>query len=1203
MLETIVARPELPVGDIDLLGTDRSQVLAEWNRTRQPVPRATLADLIDAQTARSPRAVALVDATTGAEWRYAEFDERVNRLARRLIASGVGPESTVVLAMRRSLELVVAMYAVVRAGGAYVPIDPGHPAERIAHIVATAAPVVVLTTSRDGFPLETDCAVIETDRLDFAGLAATPITDTERVRPLRPEHPAYVVFTSGSTGLPKGVTITHAAIVNQLAWLAARYRLGAHDRVLLKTPATFDLSVWEFWSPLVTGGRLIVTAPGAERDPDLLRALLRRHGVTVLHAVPALIGMLLAAEPGAALPETLRHVLAIGEALPSATAGDFLEHRRETALDNLYGPTEAAVSITAFAVDTPPEHTVPIGSPAWNSRVYVLDGRLRPAPIGVPGELYLAGAQLARGYQRRPALTADRFVADPFAVELGAAAGERMYRTGDIVRWRPDGTLEYLERADFQVQIGGFRIELGEVEAALLRQPGVTAAVAVAKTDERAGTRLIAYVALPEADPATHAEFAVSLRAAVAERLPGYMTPAAVVVLAALPLTANGKIDRTALPEPVFAEAAFRAPAGALERLVADAFAEIIGVDAVSVDDDFFARGGNSLMATRLAARLGAALDGHVPVAAVFEAPTPAALAERIATTERGASRPPLARRADAGPVPLAPAQQRIWVVHRLAPDSSAYHIPAALRLRGELDVAALAAALGDVLDRHETLRTRYPDTEAGPVQEVVPASPVELTPIPVAAAELDTRIAEFVSPGFDLAAAPPVRAALFATATDEYVLVVVLHHIGADGYSIAPLTADLVRAYLARSAGQAPDSAPLAIRYRDYSSWQHELLGDAADPDSLLARQLAFWRAELAGAPELLALPTDRPRPARRDMRAATVVRAIDAEHTGRLERLARECGGTLFTLVHSALAVLLAKLTGAADVTVGVPVAGRGVRELDELVGMFVNTVALRTELDPRASFGDLLRQVTRRDLAALSHADVPFDQVVEALGVARSGSYAPLCQVLLTFQNLPRTTVELPGLAVEAIDLTSAEAQFDLQVTVLEQFAADGARAGLELRVGYATDIFDEPTAHAFGDRLLRVLETAAADPAVALRAIDIRSVTERRPRPPASVADLPALIARAAQAAPAATAFEHADRLVTFGQLDAKLATVAKAMGAAAKPEALIHVSLAGLVPGLLAALGGSGLAALLRTLLATAEALLADPAAIDSEGNR
>ncbi|MFR9750892.1 non-ribosomal peptide synthase/polyketide synthase [Nocardia sp. 004] len=1209
VLETVVARPELPVGDIDLLGADRSLVLADWNRTRHPLPRTTMADLFSAQCARSPHVIALVDAISGIELSYAEFDAQVNRLAHRLITAGVGPETTVVLAMRRSLELVVAMYAVVRAGGAYVPIDPDHPAERIGHIMAVAAPEVVLTTSRDGLPIDTECTVLEVDRLDRTEFDTTPITDAQRIRPLRPEHPAYVIFTSGSTGLPKGVAVPHAAVMNQLAWLADEFTLGADDRVLLKTPATFDLSVWEFWSPLVTGGRLIVTAPGAERDPDQLRLLLRQHRVTVLHAVPSLIGMLLAVEPELPLPESLRHVLAIGEALPPATAADFLRrHQGTTVLHNLYGPTEAAVSITSFEVSAQQEHVVPIGAPAWNSRVYVLDARLRPVPIGVPGELYLAGAQLARGYQRRYALTADRFVADPFATG-DAAVGERMYRTGDIVRWRQDGTLEYLERADFQVQIGGFRIELGEVEAALRQQPGVTAAVAVARADERAGARLIAYAAVPEADTDTHAELAVALRTALAARLPGYMTPAVVVVLAALPLTANGKIDRAALPEPVFTEASFHAPASELERLVAAAFAEVIGLDsagtaAVGTADDFFARGGNSLMATRLAARLGAALGGHVPVATVFEAPTVGALAERLAHIDHDAARPALVRRTDEGPVPLAPAQQRMWVVNRLAPDSSAYHVPVGLRLRGALDVAVLTLAVLDVLDRHETLRTRYPDTEQGPVQEVVAAPEVDLTPIAVPHDELDTRIAAFVSPGFDLTAAPPVRAALFATAADDYVLVVVLHHIVADGYSVAPLTRDLVRAYLDRAAGHAPEWTPLPIGYRDYSVWHSELLGAAADPDSVLARQLAFWQRELAGAPELLALPTDRQRPARRDGRGATVVVEVDGARVDRLDRLARTHGGTLFTLVHSALAVLLAKLSGTGDITVGAPVAGRGVRELDELVGMFVNTVALRTEVDPRASFAELLRQATQRDLAALSHADVPFEQVVEALAVPRSGSYAPLFQVLLTFQNMPGGSVELPGLAVEPLDLTLTEAKFDLQLTVLERFGADGARTGLDLHIGYATDIFDETSAHEFGDRLVRVLDTVTADPEVAVRAIDIRSATERSPKPTATVADLPALVARAAASAPEANAFEHGDRVVCFGELHTKLTAVTKAMGAAATPETLINVSLAGLVPGILAALGGSGLAALLQTLLATAQAVLADSeSALDSEGNR
>ncbi|TQM30377.1 non-ribosomal peptide synthase/polyketide synthase [Nocardia bhagyanarayanae] len=1194
VLESVVALPNTLIGDLDVLGDERARVLGEWNATAHPVEPVTLADLVDRQAARTPNAPALIDAESGKTLSYAEFDGRVNRLARALIGHGVGPERTVVLAMRRSVELVIAMYAVVRAGGAYVPVDPDHPADRIAYIVDTAAPVCALTTVADGMPIETSVRVLEVDWLEAAHRSAAPITDGERIRPLRPEHPAYVVFTSGSTGRPKGVTVPHAAIVNQLAWLRERFALGAADRTLLKTPATFDLSVWEFWSPLVTGGALVVTRPGDERDPDRLHALMARHGVTVLYAVPSLVGMLLAAAPDDPLPAGLRQVLAIGEALPPATAAEFLDRATGARLHNLYGPTEAAVSITAHEVVARPSRTVPIGAPAWNSRVYVLDSRLQPVPIGVAGELYLAGAQLARGYQSRPGLTADRFVADPFA-----AGASRMYRSGDIVRWRADGELEYLERADFQVKIGGFRIELGEVETALRRLPEVRAAVAVAKTDERAGARLVAYVVLGDG----HAESAAELRATLATRLPTYMVPAAIVVLDTLPLNANGKVDRARLPEPVFAEGAFIAPATDLERLVAATFAEVIdgahdpGADRVGADTDFFALGGNSLLATRLSARLGAELGVRVPVAAVFEEPTVAGLALRLADLDDAGARPALVRRDPTRPARLAPAQQRMWVMNRLAPDSAAYNIPVAIRLTGALDHDALTAAARDVLARHEALRSRYPDLPEGPVQDVLDTDGVAFdpTPIPVRPNEIDARIAEFVSAGFDVTIAPPVRAVLFAPAADEHVLVVVLHHICADGYSIAPLTRDLVRAYADRAAGRAPGWTPLAIQYSDYSEWQHALLGAAGDPDSLLTQQLRYWTTELAGAPEVLALPTDRPRPAHRDMRGAAVDFEIDAELTIALELIAREHGTTLFTLLHSALAVLLAKLSGATDITIGAPVAGRGAAELDDLIGMFVNTVALRTEIDPRSGFADLLRQARDRDLAALSHADVPFDQVVEAMGRTRSSAYTPLFQVMFTFQNMPTGRVELPGLAVEVLDPAPDEAKFDLQLTGIERFDAVGARTGLALRFGYATDIFDRSTVERYAERLLLVLAAVAADPTVAIRAIDIRTDGEQRPSaaPTATVADLPDLIASAAAVAPGALAFSHGAHRVSYADLAAKLATVAKAMGAAATPEVLINVSLAGLVPGVLAALGGDGLAAALHRLLAEAQAVVSE----------
>ncbi|MGW5229232.1 non-ribosomal peptide synthase/polyketide synthase [Nocardia niigatensis] len=1209
LLETVSVQPDTIIGDIDLLGAgQRQRILHDWNATAHQLAPATLAHLVDAQVAVAPGAVALLDGA-GTRLTYAEFDARVNRLARRLIAAGVGPETGVVLAMRRGIDLVVAMYAVVKAGGAYVPIDPDHPADRIAYIVETAAPAVVLTTAADGVPFPATVPVLEVDRLELSGLSAAPITDGERVRPLRPQHPAYIIFTSGSTGLPKGVAVPHAAIVNQLRWLRATFELDAGDRALLKTPATFDLSVWEFWSTLTTGGSLVVSAAGDERDPDRLRALIDTHAVTVLHPVPSLLGMLLAGGP---LPASVRAVLAIGEALPAATAAEFLDRHAENAdgarLFNLYGPTEAAVSITSYEVRERHRQAVPIGSPAWNSRVYVLDARLSPVPIGVPGELYLSGAQLARGYHGRPALTADRFVADPFA-------GGRMYRTGDIVRWRADGALEYIDRADFQVKIGGFRIELGEVETALYRQPGVSAAVAVARTTADAGARLVAYAAVPGTDPERRDEVSAALRAALAAELPSYMVPAALVVLDALPLNANGKVDRARLPEPVFAVAAYREPVTPLERAVAAGFAEVIGAaegaqaqggGAIGLDTDFFALGGNSLMATRLAARLGSDLGVRVPVSALFEAPTVGGLAGWIATADPAELLPALTRRTDAGPAPLSLAQQRMWVLNRLHPESGAYNVPAAVRLTGALDKVALTAALRDVLERHEILRTRYPEIDGEPVQVVLELGDLdgELTTIPVPENEIQARLVEAVTAGFDVTVAPPVRVTLFELGPADHVLLVVLHHISADGYSVLPMTRDLVLAYTSRLAGDAPAWAPLEIQYGDFAAWQRRVLGSDADPDSLLSRQLRFWVDELASAPEQLALPTDRPRPARREMLGETVDFAVDAETVERLSELARAHGATLFGVVHAAFAVLLAKLSGQRDISIGVPLAGRGERALDDLIGMFVNTVVLRAEVDGKLAFTDLLRQVRDRDLAAFEQADVPFERVVEAVlaatGRARSASVSPLFQVAFAFQNMAPVSAALPGLTVEALDPELTEAKFDLQLTGIERHDDAGRVVGLDMRFGYATDIFGADSVRLLAQRLLLVLHTVVAAPDAPVRDIDIRTEAERTRRPAGTVkveasaqqpADLPALLAAAAAVAPETVALTHGEHAVTYRDLAEKIAVTARAMGAAAKPEALVNVALAGLVPGILAALGAAGLQQALSTLTADAQALV------------
>ncbi|MFI6868167.1 non-ribosomal peptide synthase/polyketide synthase [Nocardia sp. NPDC050406] len=1248
VLEAVAAEADTVVGSIDLLGSElRYRMLCEWNDTAHAVERVTLADLVDRQVAATPHAVALLDAGGETSLTYAEFDARVNRLARRLVADGVGTESTVVLAMRRSIDLVVAMYAVVKAGGAYVPIDPDHPADRIAHIVETAAPVCVLTTAVDGVPFAVEAPVYELDSLDVTEFSAAPLGNGDRIRPLRDDNPAYVLFTSGSTGKPKGVSISHAAIANQLQWLRETFALGAADRAVLKTPATFDLSVWEFWSPLVTGGSLVVTEPGTERDPERLRSVLERFAVTVLHPVPSLLGMLLTTGP---LPATVRVVLTIGEALPVATATTFLETGGSARLFNLYGPTEAAVSITAHEVRHHPTHTVPIGTPAWNSAAYVLDHRLQPVPPGVPGDLYLAGTQLARGYHNHPTHTADRFVANPFAPG-------RMYRTGDIVRWHPDGTLDYLARADFQVKIRGFRIELGEIETALSALPNIAQAAVIAKSDERTGDLLVAYVVgaqsrsaqelssappkpaqgVPGAEPAAVTPGALGqsapgaqggqaqqepaqqvldpaqIKSALSTSLPSYMIPSAFVILDALPLNANGKLDRKALPDPVFEPTAFRAPETPAEQAVASVFTEILGVTPIGADDDFFALGGNSLMATRLAARLGADLGTHVAVSAVFESPTVSALAATLPTADTVDPRPVLLPREDTNPAPLSLSQQRMWVLNRLHPNSAAYNIPIAIRLTGTLNRRALTAAVRDVLNRHEILRTRYPELDGEPVQQVLAVDDVELdlTPITVAPDQLDSAMAEFVATGFDVTTAPPVRARLWRTTPTEHILAVSLHHITADGYSVAPMTRDLVLAYSSRLADEPPAWPPLTIQYGDFSAWQRELLGSDADPDSLLSRQLSFWTTELSGVPEQLPLPTDRPRPARRDMRGDTMDFEAGTDLTARLSMLARTHHTTLFGVVHTAFAVLLSKLSGLRDIAIGVPVAGRGERALDDLIGMFVNTVVLRTEVNPKLPFHDLLRQVRDRDLAALQHADVPFERVVEAMGRTRSSSYTPLFQVMFTFQNVPTGKVALPDLEVEALEPGLGEAKFDLQLTGMEHHDIHGRPTGLRLQFTYATDIFDAATVRLLGDRLLRVLHTIADNAAIPVRAIDIRTEAERNrgsntaaaqpdsaPRAPA-LAELPALIAAAAAIAPDGVALAHGEHTVTYRALDTKIAAVVRAMGAAAKPEALVNVALAGLAPGLVAALGAGGLTLALRTLAGDARGLLQEST---SEGN-
>uniref|UniRef100_UPI000AB44108 non-ribosomal peptide synthetase n=1 Tax=Nocardia fusca TaxID=941183 RepID=UPI000AB44108 len=870
----LAAGTDTPVWELDLTpAAERSRMLVEWNDSARAVPSVTLPALLAEQAARTPDAIAV--AAEGRALTYAEFTGRVNRLARHLIEAGVGPEIPVAIAMRRSVELVVAVHAVVAAGGAYVPLDLDHPAERIDYVLDTAAPVCVLTRSGDGF----DAAprpVVVVDEVDLSGYADTPLSDADRRAPLRPGNAAYVIFTSGSTGRPKGVVVSHAAVRNQIAWIVGQYEFTGEDVVLFKTPATFDVSVWELFAPLTVGARMVVAEADGHRDPAYLSAVIAEQRVTATSFVPSMLSVFAesaTADPGAL--SSLRLLFVAGEAF----TGDVVAAVRQVsdvALYNLYGPTEFTVHATHAVVPDGVVGAVPIGGPVWNARVYVLDSRLRPVPAGVTGELYLSGTQLARGYAGRADLSADRFVANPFGT------GERMYRTGDVVRWTTTGELVYVGRSDFQVKVRGQRIELGEIESALVEHGSVARAVVTAKSDPQTGDRLVGYViAAPSAAVDTD-----ELRRHLTDRLPAYMVPTVLMVLDEFPLNASGKLDRRALPEPVFEAQEFRAPSTPLEELVAGVFSEVLGVERVGAEADFFTLGGNSLSATQVAARLGKALGTQVPVRALFEASTVAGLAVRLAQqagTDGRAELVPQPRptRVTASgevvsAVPLSPAQQRMWFLNRFDGGSAAYNVPLAIRLSGELNVDALRAAVSDLVARHEVLRTVYPETESGPVQVVLPAGDAapRLEVQSVAAADVVAAVTEFASAGFDVTAEVPLRVELLrvrgAGDTDEvpgvageFVLAMVVHHIAADGASAGPLFRDLMTAYAARTAGDVPGWSPLPVQYADYSIWQRELLGDEADPKSLAAQQVGYWQSTLAGIPDQLDLPSDRPRPA----------------------------------------------------------------------------------------------------------------------------------------------------------------------------------------------------------------------------------------------------------------------------------------------------------------------------------------------------
>ncbi|MDS0137100.1 MULTISPECIES: amino acid adenylation domain-containing protein [unclassified Amycolatopsis] len=1455
LLRQVAAAPDRRLGSLDVLtAAERDGLEPTWSGAVADVPAVTVPELFAAQVARTPDHSALV--FEDEELTYAELDAVSTRLARVLAARGAGPERVVALALPRSTHLVTAILAVLKTGAAYLPLDPGYPADRLAFMLEDADPALVLAVAETAV----EGALLLDDPDTLAGVPAEPLEVA-----IRPENPAYVIYTSGSTGRPKGVVVPHAGIVNRLLWMQDEYGLTAEDRVLQKTPSSFDVSVWEFLWPLLTGATEVLARPDGHKDPAYLARLIRDRGVTTVHFVPSMLQVFLQ-EPAAGECTSLRRVLCSGEALPPDAVAQFGQVL-DAELHNLYGPTEASVDVTAWRTSVE-DTSVPIGRPVWNTRTYVLDAALRPVPPGTPGELYLAGVQLARGYLGRAGLTAERFVADPFG-----APGTRMYRTGDLARFRPDGVLEFLGRGDEQIKIRGFRVEPGEIAATLSAHDDVAHAVVVAREDRPGDVRLVGYVVpadnsgsaeeeteqvgewrelydsmysgdrdefagwnssytgepIPReemrewrdaiagrirslrpkrvleigvgsgllltelapdcetywgtdfsaeviaslgervaADPAlagrvelrtgdaadlgglpsgffdtivlnsviqyfpsgtylldvvrtalgllapggalfvgdvrdlrqarafhtavararggdveqrllrekellvapeffagldgvaadirvkrgravnelTQYRYDVVLRPGAAEpapgetltwgtdvstvaeviarrgdglrvedvpngrttdgvnpedwfelgavvtwsatgdgsvdvlfagdaagafrpgpepilsytgnprrsrrstalpadlrafaagRLPEHMVPSAIVVLDALPVTANGKLDRRALPAPdVSAPVSDREPRTLLERQLCELFADVLGLPRVGPDDSFFALGGHSLLATRLIARVRTTVGAELEVRAVFETPTPAGLAGVLATAQ-GTARPPLVRASRPDLVPLSGAQQRLWFLHHLEGPSATYNVPLIMRLEGDLDVAALRRALSDVVARHEALRTRFPQRDGVPYQDILPAGDVELPVREVT--DLGEALTGLVRGSFDLERHAPMRAELLRIHAREHVFALVFHHIASDGWSMAPLWRDIATAYAARRADDAPQWTPLPVQYADYTLWQQDLLGREDDPDSMLSAQLDYWRDALAGLPDRIELPLDRPHPASATFRGELHTFTWDAALHAGLAGLARESGASVFMVVHAALAALLTRLGAGTDVPIGSPIAGRTDPALDDLVGFFVNTLVLRVDTGGEPTFRELLARVRERNLDAYAHQDVPFERLVEVLNPVRSLSYHPLFQVMIAGQNNARAEVTLPGLAVTELPVTTGTSKFDLSISLTER---DAGIAGV---LEFNADVFDHASADGILRRLEVLLRAAVAEPDRPVGALDLLDGDERDrvltewagSLDPAGTETFPGLFARRVAEAPDAVALVFEDVELTYAEVNAR-----------------------------------------------------------------
>ncbi|MFI9506267.1 amino acid adenylation domain-containing protein [Nocardia sp. NPDC052566] len=1076
LLDSALDAPGRRLGDIDMLGADdHAQILARSHGALVERAPSTMVALFEAQVAAVPDALAIVapgePGTADTELSYLQLDRRANRLAHWLIGHGLGSEDIVGLRLSNSVEFVVAVLGVLKAGAAYLPIDPAYPDDRIDYLVADAAPRMVLGR------VELDVA--ETAAAELPDRA--PV-DADRMRPLLADNLAYVIYTSGSTGKPKGVPVSHAAIAEHLAGFVAEWSMTAEDRLLQSSSVSFDASLLDIFVTFANGARLVIPKPDAFRDIPYIAELITRCGVTVLHMVPSMLSTFLL------LPEVsewraLRHVPVGGEALPGEVADKFAGVF-DAELRNHYGPTEAVVCATHMSVDGPQgTRTVPIGLPNENVTVYLLDEALRLVPSGVVGEIYLGGAQLARGYLNRRGLTAERFVADPFA------PGSRLYRTGDLARRNANGEIEFVGRADEQVKVRGFRIELGEVEAVIAAHSAVGHCVAIAVADRAIGAMLAAYV-VPASGLSEAAVDIDELRAHAAAALPEYMVPTAFAVIDEIPLTVHGKLDRRALPAPERAVAnRYREPATATEVRVAALFGEIFGRDRIGADSSFFELGGHSLLATRLVVRIRAEFGVAIDVRAPFDTPTVAGLASLIEATPASAETvvPALAKRQRPERVPLSYSQLALWFQRKLEGPSAIGNIPFAVRLHGALDVDALTAAIGDVVARHEALRTVFPESDGVPYQSVRAAGPLD---VPVTVLDdperLRTELAEAGRHCFALDGELLIRPRIFVLDSKTHVLSLLVHHLVADHWSFRTIIDDLTTAYRSRAAAAAPDWSPLEVQYADFALWQHDVVES-------LGHQIDYWRDALAGLPDEINAALDHPRPAVLGKNGHVASFAVPAALRGKLAALAESAGASEFMLYQSAVVTLLHKLGAGTDIPLGTPIAGRVDPAAADLVGLLANMVVLRNDLSGDPTLRTVLERARDVALGAYGNQDIPIERLVDALNPARSRARNPLFQAMMHFreENWDAADHGLDaGIAMSVLPMDFDTSLLDLSINF---FA--GADGGFDASVIVNTDLYEPATGNLFAQRMLRVLTAFAETPDSTVGELDVLPACER------------------------------------------------------------------------------------------------------------